>query len=150
VVFLLDRGRYALPLESVSRIVRAAEITPLPRAPRAVLGAIDVAGQVLPVFNVRARFGLAERAIDPEDHFLIASSTRRTVVLPIDSALGVFDCPAGNAIEAALIAPELELIRGVIQLPDGLALIHDLELFLSADESRALDAAMTRDGADAH
>jgi purine-binding chemotaxis protein CheW len=147
VLFALDRGRYALPLEAVSRIVRAAEITPLPRAPRVVLGAIDVAGQVLPVFNVRGRFGLPERAIEPDDHFLIASSTRRTVVLPIDSALGVFDCPAGSAIEAALIAPELELVRGVIRLPDGLALIHDLELFLSADESRALDDAMMRDGA---
>ncbi len=144
VVFSLDQGHYALPLESVRRIVRAAEITPLPRAPRAVLGAIDVAGEVLPVFNVRGKFGLPERAIDPDDHFLIAASARRTVVLPIDSALGVFDCPAGTAIDAALIAPELELVRGVIRLPDGLALIHDLELFLSADESRALDDAMTR------
>jgi len=149
VVFLLDQGRYALPLDAVSRIVRAAEITPLPRAPRAVLGALDVAGQVLPVFDLRGRFGLPERAIEAGDYFLIATSRRRSVVLPIDSAMGVFDCPANSAIEAALIAPELELVSGVIQLPDGLALIHDLEMFLSADESRALDDALTRDGAHA-
>ena len=40
VLFALDAGRYALPLASVERIVRAAEYTPLPLAPAAVLGAV--------------------------------------------------------------------------------------------------------------
>jgi purine-binding chemotaxis protein CheW len=145
VVFLLDAGRYALPLGSVVRIVRAAEITPLPRAPLDVLGALDIAGQVLPVFNVRRKFGLPERDVEPADHFLIARSTHRSAVLPIDSAAGVFDCHAGAAIEAASIAPELTHLRGVIRLPDGLALIHDLDLFLSADDARALDDALLRE-----
>jgi purine-binding chemotaxis protein CheW len=145
VVFSLDAGRYALPLTSVVRIVRAAEITPLPRAPLAVLGALDIAGQVLPVFNVRRKFGLPEREVEPADQFLIARSAHRRVVLPIDFARGVFDCQAGAAIEAAAIAPELTQLRGVVRLPDGLALIYDLDLFLSADEARALDDSLMRD-----
>ena len=55
VLFALDAGRYALPLESVERIVRAAEITPLPNTPAVVLGALDIAGDILPVFSLRRR-----------------------------------------------------------------------------------------------
>jgi purine-binding chemotaxis protein CheW len=144
VVFWLDQGRYALPLAVVDRIVRAVHVTPMPRAPGIVLGAIDVQGRVLPVFNMRRKFGLPERAVDPADHFLIAHTARRTVVLVIDAAQGVFQHAATAVTPAADIAPDLEHIRGVIQLDDGLVLIHDLEHFLSTDEARVLDEVMSQ------
>jgi purine-binding chemotaxis protein CheW len=143
VVFWLDQGRYALPLAAVDRIVRAVHVTPMARAPDIVLGAIDVQGRVLPVFNMRRKFGLPERAVDPADHFLIAHTARRTVVLVIDAAQGVFEHAATAVTPAADIAPDLDHIRGVIQLDDGLVLIHDLEHFLSADEARVLDEVMS-------
>ncbi len=149
VVFSLGAGRYALPLIAVDRIIRAVYITPLPRAPDIVLGAIDVAGRILPVFNTRRRFRLPERAIDPADHLLIARTARRTVVLVIDAAQGVFEGPTTATIAAASISPDLGLIHGVIQLDDGLVLIHDLEHFLSPDEARTLDEAMNQQGSHA-
>jgi purine-binding chemotaxis protein CheW len=142
VVFRLDAGRYALPLAAVERVVRAAQFTPLPLAPPIVLGAIDVEGQVLPVFDLRRRFGLPERPLDPADQFLIARTAQRTVVLVIDASLGVIERPAADVIESAVLAPDLVHIRGVISLQNGLVLIQDLEQFLSHDEARALDQAM--------
>jgi len=142
VVFSLDAGRYALPLAAVERIVRAVEVTPLPTAPPIVLGAIDVQGRVLPVLNLRRRFGLRERAIEPADQFLIARTMNRTVVLVVDAAQGVLQSTASDTISAATLTTGLEHIQGVIRLPDGLVLIHELDLFLSATESRALDEAL--------
>jgi purine-binding chemotaxis protein CheW len=107
-----------------------------------VLGAIDVQGRVLPVFNIRRRFGLPERDIGPSDHFLIARSADRSVVLVIDAAQDVLQSTVSDTISAANIATGLEHIQGVIRLPDGLVLIQDLDLFLSAAESRALDDAL--------
>jgi purine-binding chemotaxis protein CheW len=145
VVFGLDAGRYALPLAVVDRIVRAAHVTPLPLAPQSVLGAIDVEGHVLPVFNLRHKFRLPDRAIDPTDHFLIARTAQRTVVLLIDAAHGVLERPVAAVIDATHIAPMLGHVLGVISLEDGLVLIQDLEVFLSPDEARALDQAMSQD-----
>jgi purine-binding chemotaxis protein CheW len=145
VVFGLDSGRYALPLAVVERIVRAAYVTPLPLAPPVVLGVIDVEGHVRPVFNLRRKFRLPERTVDPADQFLIARTAQRTVVLVIDAAHGVLERPAAAMIDAAHIAPTLGHIRGVIPLEDGLVLIHDLEVFLSPDEALALDEAMNQD-----
>ena len=147
VVFRLDRRRYALPLAVVERVVRAVEVTPLPKAPRIVLGAISMHGRVLPVLDVRQRFGLPMREIRPADWFLVADTARRTVVLVVDDSEGVVDRPQADIVVSTQIVPGLDDFPGVVRLDDGLVLIHDLERFLSLDEARALEEAMdTRPG----
>jgi purine-binding chemotaxis protein CheW len=47
-------------------------------------------------------------------------------------------------VAAGSLTPGLAHIRGVMPIADDLVLIHDLEAFLSADESDALDAVMNR------
>jgi len=141
-VFRLDAQRYALRLDAVERFVRAVEVTVLPRAPAIVLGAIDVAGSVVPVLSLRRRFGLPEREIDVMDQFLIARIPSRMVALVVDEALGVIASPSEGVIEAARIVPGLAHLQGVVRLDDGLVLIHDLERCLSLDEQRALDKAL--------
>ena len=145
VIFRLDEQRYALPLAIVERIVRAVEVTALPKSPDIVVGAIVVAGSVLPVLNIRRRFGLPEREISPADQFLIANTAHRTVVLLVDEAQGVIERPLTEIVSSAQIVPGLEQIQGVIKLDEGFALIHDLEKFLSLDETRALDEAMRQE-----
>lgn len=142
VVFRLDDRRFALPLASVEHVVRAVDVTPLPSAPSIVLGAINVAGRVLPVLNLRRRFALPDRALLPEDSFLLARTAHRPVVLPIDEAEGVVQRPSDDIVESSRITPGLEHFPGVVTFDDGLVLIHDLERFLSLDESRALDDAI--------
>ncbi|HEV8368586.1 MAG TPA: chemotaxis protein CheW [Pyrinomonadaceae bacterium] len=145
VVFSLDEQLYALPLAAVERIVRAAELTPLPKAPAIVLGVIDVAGRILPVLNVRQRLRLPRCEINPAHQFLIANTTRRSVVLAIDEAMDVIEVPADEIVDAREIVPMLEQIRGVVKLRGDLVLIHDLEEFLSLEEERALEEAMTEE-----
>lgn len=142
IVFRLDERRYALPLTVVERVVRSAELTPLPQAPAIVLGAINVQGRVLPVLNVRRRFLMPEREINPADWFLLAHTARHTVVLVVDESEGVVERPQAEIVLSTQIVAGLEQFPGVVRLDDGLVLIHDLERFLSLDEGRALDEAM--------
>jgi purine-binding chemotaxis protein CheW len=141
VLFALDAGRYALPLASVGRIVRAAAVTCLPLAPPAVLGVLDVEGRILPVFDLRERFRLPRRPVGPSDEFIIAHTARRNVVLVVDAALGVIEHPA-EPVAAATLAPDLSHLQGIIPHPDGLVLIQDLERLLSSEEEHALDGAL--------
>lgn len=142
LVFHLEGQKYALPLEAVNRIVRAAEVTPLPQAPEIVLGVLDVEGEVLPVLNVRRRFRLPERPIRVTDQFLLAQAGARAVVLIVDTAEAVMERLAHEIVEPSSVAPGLEHVRGVVRTSDGLVLIHDLERFLSLEEAAALDSAM--------
>lgn len=140
VSFALEGQRFALPLQSVSRIVHSAEVTPLPLAPDVVAGALDVGGRILPVYNLRRRLRLPERMLGIDDQFIIAHTTRRHVALMVDRALGLID--ARPIESAAELASNLRHLRGVLSLPDGLVLIQDLENFLSPDEDQALDSAL--------
>jgi len=142
VAFRINGQRYALPLSAVERIVRAVAVTPLPKAPAIVLGVINVAGRVLPVLNLRRRFGIPEREIGSADQFVIAHTPRRTVVLVVDEAQEVIEYAETDTSDAGGIVPQLEHIQGIVKLEDGLVLIHDLEKCLSLDEERELTSAM--------
>jgi purine-binding chemotaxis protein CheW len=142
VCFTLDAQRYALPLESVIRIVRAAEITPLPRSPDIVAGAIDVAGHILPVFDLRRHLRLPVRDLLISDQFVIARSTRRELVLIVDEALGLLELSAHSDFDRGAVPPATPQLQGILSLPDGLVLIQDLEAFLSAGEEVELDSAL--------
>lgn len=142
LVFLLEGQRYALPLETVERTLRAAAVTTLPQAPGIVLGVLDVHGSIIPVLNIRRRFRLPEREIEPGDQFLLAHAGARRVALVIDAAAEVIELAPTHIVAAEVVAPGLTHIRGVAKRPDGLILIHDLETFLSLDEAAALDRAM--------
>jgi purine-binding chemotaxis protein CheW len=149
VVFRLDDQRYAVRLDVVERIVRAVAVTPLPHAPAIVLGLMDLAGRVLPVVNLRRRFGLPEREIGPADQFIIARTAARALALVVDAAHEVIAYPETAVIDAGRIVPGLEHVQGVIALEDGLVLIHALDQCLSLDEERDLANALQLEAAHA-
>lgn len=142
VTFALDGQRYALDLSAVQFVVQAVEITPLPHAPDCVAGIINVRGHVVPVFNPRRRFHLPERELRPEDHILLARTTRRWVALVVDAVGGVVECAGNETVPADAVLPGTDYVAGVVKRPDGLILIHDLNTFLSLDEEQALETAL--------
>ena len=139
VVFALDEQRYALHLAAVERILRLVEVVPLPKAPDIVLGVVNVHGTVVPVVNVRRRFRLPELAADPAHRLILTHTARRPVALVVDKAEGVIETDQDEVTGAEEILPRLEYVEGVVKLPDGLLLIHDLDGFLSLDEEKELD-----------
>ncbi len=142
VVFNLDEWRYALHLPVVQRVVRMVEVTPLPRSPEIVLGVVDVEGELIPVMNVRGRFGLPERGTKLSDQLVVARTARRAVALVVDSVGGVIVRSASEITSAEKISPGTEYLQGVAKLEDGILLIHDLDRFLALDEEKQLSEAL--------
>lgn len=142
VVFALDDRCYGLRLSAVVRAVRMVDVTPLSQAPDIVRGVIDVQGRVVPVFDLRRRFRLRQRPVSVHDQIILAHTARRPVALVVDVVHGVREHIA-PVMALADIVPGIE---GVVRLDDGLILIHDLERFLSLDEERTLDRALSGSG----
>jgi purine-binding chemotaxis protein CheW len=141
--FAIEERRYGLYLAAVDRVVHAVDVTPLPQGPEVIWGVIDVHGEIVPVFNVRKRFGLPQQSIAVSDQFVLARTLRRSVALVVDAVDGVIERPAADITQPDKILPHFEHVQGVIHLEDGMVLIHDLERFLSLDEERALTRALT-------
>lgn len=142
VVFWLDEQRYALRLREVEQVVRAVEISPLPRAPEVVRGVIDLRGRITPVVDLRRRFGRASRELRIEDHFIVVRTRDHQVALVVDAVMGVTGIAAEAIASASTVLPEMPYVAGVAKLADGMVFVHDLEAFLSLAEARALGEAM--------
>lgn len=144
VIFSLNERLYALYLSAVERVVRAVEITPLPGAPEIVLGAVNVQGKIIPIFDIRKRFRLPEREISLGDHLLIARTSRRMVGLVADAVSGILERTDHEIVAADAIVPGLEYLAGVLKLEGDIILIHDLDRFLSIEEEKTVGQAMKR------
>lgn len=143
VAFNLAGRHYALRLSAVERVFRIVEITPLPKAPDVILGIVDIQGRIAPVLDIRRRFGLPARHINPSDHLIVARTGRHTAAVVADTVMGVVQRLQTEITAADQVLDDLQYVEGVTKLEDGLILIHDLDTFLSPAEEQVLEQAMT-------
>ena len=144
LTFDLGGIRCALPASDVREVVRAVSILPLPNAPDAVEGVINVRGTLVPVLDLRRRLHLPAKPIAVSDHLVLVRAGARDVAVRVDRAVAVV-----AAADEHLEAPDPDItaapfIRAVGKLADGLVLVHDLRRFLDASEQASLEAAATR------
>ena len=126
----------------MERVVRAAAITPLPKAPEIVLGVLDFQGQVIPVINLRRRFRIPERALRTSDQFVIARARLVTVALAVDGVESVLEESAREVVAPNDILSGTGFLEGVTRTADGLVLIHDLATLLFPEEELLLARAL--------
>jgi purine-binding chemotaxis protein CheW len=86
VLFKVDGADYALPADVVMQMETYTGATLVPGAPSFVAGIIQVRGRVVPVVDLRARFGLPPRATTLETRVVVGELQDRTVALVADSA----------------------------------------------------------------
>lgn len=144
LVFSLVEPRYALYLATVERVIHAVEITPLPKGPEIIMGVINFHGDIIPVIDMRKRFNLPSRELEPEDQFIIARTAKRLVALIADSVIGIHEFNRKQIVNTEQTIPYTEYISGVAKTEDNLILITDLEKFLSPDEEEMLDKAIEK------
>jgi len=142
VVFTLDAQHFALPLARVQRVVRMAEVTPLPKAPEVVMGVIDIQGNIIPVMSMRKRFGLSEPEASLSDQLIVADTATRRVALVVNSVTGVVVRTAKEITDAEKIIPGAQHVAGMARLEGGILFIHDLDRFLSTQEEQQLDGLL--------
>lgn len=142
MVFEVGDRRLALPASGIGEIVRAVAVTPLPLAPPVVEGVVNVRGTVLPVVDVRPRFGLPPRELSPDQHFILAHAGPRLVALRVDRVRELIQVDPEAIRQADEAAPGSRHVAGIASLPDGVIVIQDLDQLLSLDEHATLNAAL--------
>lgn len=144
VAFNVDGQQYALGLQSVQRVVRMVEITPLPKSPEVVLGVVDLGSTILPVLSMRKRFGRPEAEIDLNDQLIVAETRTRTLAVAVSSVTGVIERTRKEITQAEDVVPGVEYVEGITRLGDGLLFIHDLDRFLSVEEESELQGVLSQ------
>ena len=145
ILFTLAGTTYAVRTRDVQHMEMVEEITPVPNAPSFVEGVVFSRGQVVPVLNLRARFGFERIAPDVRARLLVVHAEGRTVGLLVDSARE-FAGIAADAVrppQDALTGLNGRYLEGIAVLNDRIVLVLDLAAVIDVAEPLARGAKET-------
>ncbi len=140
VGFRIGRESFGVPISLVHEIVRIPEITAVPESPDFVEGVINLRGKIVPVVDLRKRFGENEIKSSKKNRILVAEVETKMVGLIVDAASEVMKIPAGEVEQPPNIFEEGELnyVTGVGKLSGRLIILVDLTRVLQKGELRRL------------
>jgi purine-binding chemotaxis protein CheW len=138
VSFVLEDVEYGVDILLVHEILRFPEITRLPNAPDFIKGVINLRGNVIPVVDVRKRFGFSQAKVTDLTRIIVIETNDKLTGLMVDNVHQVVRITQNN------VDPPSELIEGVSEeyiwgigrLKDRLIVILNLAniLFLEEDQ----------------
>jgi len=139
VVFRIDQQRYALPLDHVIRAVRMVAVTPVPDTPNSMLGIIAMAGQMLPVIDLRQLFGQAGNKPELQDVLLIIQIQDQTVATIVDEVLNILELSSEQIQSPPAAVSQSRFFSAAVQQGDTLILVLDASRLLPDDGGEKVD-----------
>lgn len=136
IVFELQKEEYALSVDRVGAIERIQPITRIPETANFVKGVINLRGVIIPIIDLRLRFGLPEVELTDANRIIIVHFEDKEVGLIVDGANDVIDIPQ-DSIEAppeVIDSVDVDYIDGVVKLDERLLVLLNLEKVLATDE----------------
>ena len=94
VTFSIGEEEFGVNILKVQEIIRTMEITKVPRAPEFVEGVINLRGKVIPIIDLRRRFGLAPKAHDKNTRIIVIEINNIIVGFVVDAVSEVLRIPA--------------------------------------------------------
>lgn len=136
VTFSIGEEEFGVDILKVQEIIRTMEITKVPRAPHFVVGVINLRGKVIPIIDLRKRFGLSSREHDKHTRIIVIEINNMIVGFVVDSVSEVLRIPASTVEPPPPVVAglESEYISGVGKLEDRLLILLDLDSLLSGEE----------------
>ena len=136
--FELGGEAYGLAVHQVLGVNPMLPIVPIPQAPNFVEGVVRIRDQVIPVIDLRKRFGLAGKPSEKKPRLIVAKVRDIRVALLVDGVLRVTALAAGNIDPPSPVLDHASLLKGVAKLEQGILLLLDLDKILSAEEVQTL------------
>lgn len=135
LVFSLGTEEYAIELTGIQEIIRPVEVTPVPRSNKNIYGIISLRGVVIPLYDLRKRFGLGTGIKGRQTRILVVKLERGIIGLIADKVSGVVFIP-----DNVVGPPPTTGGGGAGEHLKGLATINDhLYILLNIDRAIVLD-----------
>lgn len=141
--FNLGDNLFAVDIMRIKEIILPQKMSSLPRASRILEGVINLRGAVIPVMDLRKRFGMPEAPEGKVGKLLIVSLARQILALAVDNVLEVITVSAKD-IKPPLDTAEgvgMEHLLGVCLSDIRVFMILDIDSLLSLSEYREIDSS---------
>jgi purine-binding chemotaxis protein CheW len=127
--FRIGNEEYAIDIMSVREIKGWTDTTVLPNQPNFVLGVLNLRGTIVPIFDLRCRFGLGLTTATPSHVIIIATVNDRTVGLLVDAVSDILSVTPDQIRPVPEIdrGASTEFMSGIININDTMVVILSLE-----------------------
>jgi purine-binding chemotaxis protein CheW len=141
VGFRIGRETFGLPISIVREIVRVQEITSVPNAPDYIEGVINLRGRIIPVVDLRKRFGQKSVESNKKNRIVVVELGLRAFGLIVNSASEVLRIPPSEIEEPSNVFQEgeLDFVTGVGKLKGRLVILLDVSKILKRGELKNID-----------
>ncbi len=129
VACTVDNEEYAIDIRSVQEIIRLLDITRVPHASPYISGVINLRGMVIPVMNLRKRFGLPDQKPDETARIIIINCNGSMVGILVDSVSEVIRIPRQNIEHTPSCSSNVntEFFSGIGKLGSRLLIMLNLD-----------------------
>ena len=135
LTFRLDGQEYGIAILKVQEIKGWDKMTPIPNSPPYVKGVLNLRGVIVPVFDLRLRFGLPETVRDAFTVIIVVNIGGRMAGIVVDAVSDVINV----SLEQQCAAPEYEgqqnreFIKGFAQVEDKLLILLDIDRMVNPE-----------------
>jgi purine-binding chemotaxis protein CheW len=136
LTFFLAAEEYGLEILKVQEIIGMMDITPVPRAPEHIRGVINLRGKVIPVVDLRLRFGMAGAERTAETCIIVVEANRIQTGIVVDQVSEVLDIPQENIEDAPAFGADVQTdyILGIGKAQGRVRLLLDIDKVLAGQE----------------
>ncbi len=136
LVFVLGAEEYAVDILKVQEIRGYEKVTPIPAAPAFLKGVVNLRGIIVPVIDMRVKFGMADPRYDSFTVVIVLRFAGRTIGLVVDGVSDVVALAASDVKPAPQMGSMVDssFIEGLATRDERMILLLDIEKLLSTGE----------------
>ncbi len=148
IVFSVGKEEYGLEIEKVQEVIRMKQIKKLPRAPKFILGVMNLRGNIIPIVGLREKFNLESLDYNEFTRIIVVNHNEKWIGMVVDEVNRVVNVPLDN-IEGnpdVVLSNTKALVRGVAKLDESVIIMVELDYLLYTLDEINLAFAETETG----
>lgn len=136
LTFYVDDEQYGIDISKIREIIAPMHITHVPKTPAFVKGVINLRGSVIPVVDVRLKFGMDERAIDMDTAIIIYETNDASIGFIVDQVEDVLSIDKKHISEAPHFGSGIDtsFIENMAEVDDDVIMLLNLEKIFEEQE----------------
>ena len=154
LTFILEGEEYGVDILRVQEIKGWNKVTPIPNTPVYIKGVINMRGTIVPIVDLRERFGLEAVEYGPMTVVIVLkvlnpdTGSERIMGIVVDAVSEVYNVPSGELAPppdfGAVV--RVEFVRGLATVDEKMVIVLDIDHLLNSDELAVVDRAAREQG----
>lgn len=135
LTFTVEREEYGIDIMTVKEIKGWAEVTRIPNSPEFMRGVMNLRGLIIPIFDLRARFGMGATEAHAKNAVIILSAGERIIGILVDTVSDILDSTSDDIKPSPSVENNTkdEFIEGIISVGERMVILLDVKRLFDAE-----------------